>query len=94
MHHVATNIKQTEVKMQVVDFEIKNVLKTLEALEHEVIRNVKDLKDDDIIRRERSFIKFSQITNCLRTSKKCYRSSLGVMKEEAGQLTLLRGMKQ
>ena len=72
----------------------KEAIKTLEALEHEVIRNVKDLKDDDIIRRERSFIKFSQITNCLRTSKKCYRSSLGVMKEEAGQLTLLRGMKQ
>lgn len=79
--------------MRVIDFEIKNVLKTLEALEREVIANVKNLKDD-IVRRERRFIKFSKIKNCSRTSKICYRSYLGVMKEEAGQLTLLRGMKQ
>lgn len=35
--------------MQVVNFEIKNVLTTLEALEREVITSVKDLRDDDII---------------------------------------------
>ena len=43
MHQIATNRKQTEVKMPVVDFEINNILTTLEALECEVITNVKDL---------------------------------------------------
>ena len=43
MHQIATTRTQTEVKMRVVDFEIKNVLTILEALEREVTTNVKDL---------------------------------------------------
>ena len=55
-----TENNQAEAKIQAVDFAIKNVLTTFEALARQVKTHVEDLKYDEIVRKKAGSSNFAK----------------------------------